>query len=268
MSFERAYSPGDIPPQLAQVPILTPLPGQPGLFVPGHPWTYPTGDVEGLGRCGPCEAGSVGQIMRQMASQGDPNARAYVQHYMGGLHGLGIVPLALFAFAGGAAALAAIDQWMSEDDWSLARYNFMVDKIERTLTEWDQLGWTQGCWQKNPAKRQAWLKFWKSWSDFYARYPKITSLMDHQPWVLDSEKQGVRLHLDELRQWGVWLNANCGAQTGAEQLPEAPKKEDGPVLPSGAGAGTDWGKVAMWGGIGLAAVFGLSLVSTVRGAFK
>lgn len=161
-----------------------------------------------------------------------------------------------FLLAGGVAVGAGITGWLSAPGWSAGQYNDWMRTMNDTLTSWDQLGWKYGCWD-NAQLRKDFLAFWKRFSTHYKEHGII-----HSGIVTDSEEDPARALMQQMIVWGATLN-KCGAPVAvknyeAEQQQQTAKEE----------TSTDWGAVAKWGGIGLLALVGLSVVNGVRTAFQ
>jgi hypothetical protein len=156
----------------------------------------------------------------------------------------------------GSALLGALVSWVATDSWSVGEYNYWMSTANNTFHEWDKLGWSSGCWEKDKEARAKWLAFWKRFSAHYAKHGQISSYS----YVSDSEEEPARDLLTKLAEWGAWFDKNCRNNT------ESTAPGSGDAITKAPDEPTDWAAIAKWSGIAVGGLVVLSLLNTVRGA--
>lgn len=175
-----------------------------------------------------------------------------------GLTGMGAFGVGPLLIAGGvAAAGATIAAWLADPDWSTGEYNDYMLAMDQSIKELDKLGWSSGCWQKNPAKMRQWKDFWARFSKHYGEYGR------QSVYLSDAAEKPARTLLKTLAGWTDWFEKNCGIDIGPSVT--APGGSDPSVIPHVAGAVTEWTPLVKWGAIGLGALVVLNVLSGIRG---
>jgi hypothetical protein len=159
----------------------------------------------------------------------------------------------------GSALLGSLVSWLATDGWSVGEYNYWMATANNTFAEWDKLGWSSGCWTKDPEARKKWLAFWKRFSEHYKTHGQIATYS----YVSDSEEEPARDLLKKLAEWGDWFDKNCRNNTSASTAPGASNTMTKPPEEP-----TDWTAIAKWGGIAVGGLVLLSVINTIRGAVQ
>lgn len=168
------------------------------------------------------------------------------------LEGFGVVPLALFLYAGGAATAAAIAAALSQG-WSTGEYNYWMQFMDSTIKDWDTVGWKHGCWDKDKAARTSWLAFWKRFSDHYARGLIPGDVL----YLPDSDELPAKNLLKELQDWSARLNSLC--QAGTSPIGSGEEKHD----PSDDPTSDIW-SIVKWGSVLVGGILVLNLLQGVK----
>lgn len=168
---------------------------------------------------------------------------------LSGLESFGALPL-LYVMAGTAvAAGATVSAWLTKTEWAVGEYNYYMRLMDATIKAWDKLGWTTGCWQKHPDRREMWKSFWAQFSAHYARYGTIPDYS----YVSDSAEKPARDLMTRLAEWGNWLNTECGAHVSGITPPP------GPTDDSDSATG-----FLKWGALLALGVFGVKALSAAQ----
>ena len=123
--------------------------------------------------------------------------------------GFGVVPIAIYLMAGSAlAAGSMVTSWLSKNEWSVGEYNTYMRIMYDTILSWDKIGWSQGCWAKNPTRRELWANFMQQFGLHYRQ-----GVIPDYSYVSDAEEKPARLFMQRMAEWGDWLNTHCNAGT-------------------------------------------------------
>ncbi len=156
------------------------------------------------------------------------------------------------------AVLGALASWLAMDQWSVGEYNYWMKNADETLAEWDRLGWSSGCWNRDAQARKNWLSFWGRFSKHYKDRGQISSYS----YVSDSEELPARDLLKKLIEWGDWFRANCGVETGDKATPGQAKPTPSPEND------TDWASIAKWSAFGVLGLLALRFANELKGLAK
>jgi hypothetical protein len=175
---------------------------------------------------------------------------------LSGVGAFGAAPLLVGGAAGAAAAAAAVASWLTAPDWNVGQYNYYMASMDSTIKEMDKLGWSTGCWQKNPAKLRQFKTYWAKFSKHWSEYGR------QSVYLPDSAELPARDLLKELGGWIKWFEKTCGSDLGPTvHDPDAVDPTHDPTA-----GGMDWGPIVKWGAIGLGALVALNVISGIRGA--